>query len=389
MPWKVSGFMNERMRFVVRLQSGERMSDLCQEFGISRKTGYKFWNRFREHGPQGLCDESKCPHRRPTEVTEKLQKLITEFKQKHSTWGPKKIKAELERRYTGVYIPAEVTIYRILDDHGLVKKYKKRRRVPLCTNALNISEAPNDLWCADFKGQFQLENRLYCYPLTVSDHYSRYFLGCEGLENTRGTGAKGAFEAVFRQYGLPYRIRVDNGSPFTSRGVAGLSKLSIWWLRLGIAVERIEPGHPEQNGRHERLHLTLKQETTRPASANFLQQQERFDKFLDEYNYRRPHEALKMKRPADIYVKSPRPYPDELPDIKYPFHDLTRKVANNGDVYLIGNRYHKFYLGKAFAGQVVGLREIEEERWLVSFMHYDLGYVDEKTLYFDGMESVE
>lgn len=388
MPWKVSYIMNERMGFVIRLQNGEKMTDLCQEFGISRKTGYKFWNRFQEFGPIGICDESRRPHSRPAEIPERVVKLILEFKGQHPTWGPKKLKTELEHKYNGVKIPAEVTIYRILDSHGYVKKNRKRRSVPLYSNALAISEAPNDLWCTDFKGQFRLGNRLYCYPLTVSDHYSRYFLGCEGLENTRGAGARGVFEAVFRKYGMPNRIRIDNGVPFASRGVAGLSKLSVWWLRLGIEVERIEPGHPEQNGRHERLHLTLKQETTRPACANFLQQQERFDKFMDEYNYKRPHEALKMKRPADLYERSVRTYPDELPEIKYPFHDVVRNVADNGSVHFIGSNRRNFYLGKALAGQPVGLREVDDERWLVSFMHFDLGYVDAKTLVFDSMGSV-
>ena len=388
MPWKVSHVMNERMRFVIRLQDGEKMTDLCREFGISRKTGYKFWNRFQEYGPVGLCDESKRPRRRPAEIPEKIIKLSVEFKQKHPTWGPKKLKVVLERKYNGVCIPAEVTIYRILERHGYVKKYRKRRSIPLYTNTLTISEAPNDLWCADFKGQFRLGNRLYCYPLTVSDHFSRYFLGCEGLENTRGAGARGVFEAVFRNYGMPNRIRIDNGSPFASKGVAGLSRLSVWWLRLGIDVERIEPGHPEQNGRHERLHLTLKQDTTRPPGANFLQQQERFDKFIDEYNYKRPHEALGMKRPGDIYQRSTHTYPDELPELKYPFHDIVRRVAENGSVHLVGNNRRNFYLGKALTGQPVGLREIEGERWLVSFMHFDLGYVDEKTLVFDSMDEV-
>ena len=214
--------------------------------------------------------------------------------------------------------------------------------------------------------------------------YSRYLLCCEGLETTRHFGVKTGFWRTFVEYGLPDKIRVDNGSPFASKGIGGYSKLSVWWLRLGVQVERIEPGHPEQNGRHERFHLTLKQEATRPSGSNLLQQQEKFDRFQEEYNTKRPHEALQMKRPAEIYRKSKKTFPEELPPLEYPLHDLVRKVSDHGMITSFG-RSSAFHIGAAFSGENVGLRETEPGRWLVTFMDLDLGYVDQKTKDFESI----
>ena len=236
-----------------------------------------------------------------------------------------------------------------------------------------MGQAPNDLWCADYKGEFKLGNRTYCYPLTVTDHASRYLLLCEALQSTREDLALTAFERLFHERGLPLGIRSDNGVPFASaNALFNLSRLSVWWLRLGIHIERIKPGRPQQNGRHERMHLTLKKEATRPPGINSLQQQAKFDAFVEEFNTERPHEALAMKRPADIYRPSPRPYRG-LPGLSYPFHDREILITACGRIC---SHRKKINLSTVFAGQAVGIKEVDDAVWLVSFMHYDLGYID-------------
>lgn len=383
MPWEERNIMSERMCFVSRLEEGERMTDLCREYGISRKTGYKFWNRYQLFGPIGLYDESRAPITIRHRTSKELQQRIVEWKMEHPTWGAKKIRVELDRRYKELNIPSFQTVHNILLKAGYVKRRKQRCRVPGYTGKLRPSTHSNEIWGADFKGEFRLGNQKYCYPLTISDHYSRYLLCCEGLETTRCFGVKEGFKRTFMAYGLPERIRVDNGSPFASKGIGGYSKLSVWWMRMGVHVERIEPGHPEQNGRHERFHLTLKQETTRPSGSNFLQQQEKFDRFQEEYNSERPHEALQMKRPAEIYGKSKRLFPSsELQSLNYPLHDLVRKVSTHGMITSFG-RGSAFHIGAAFSEENVGLREVEPGRWLVTFMNLDLGFVDQKTKEFD------
>lgn len=384
MPWEERNIMSERMCFVSRLEAGERMTDVCREYGISRKTGYKFWDRYKRFGPMGLYDESRAPISIPHRTTEELRKQIIRWKEKHPTWGAKKIKAELERDQKRLVLPSCQTVHNILLRAGYVKRRRQRRRVPGYTGKLIPSAYPNEIWGADFKGEFRLGNQRYCYPLTVSDHYSRYLLCCEGLETTRHHGVKAGFWRTFLEYGLPDRIRVDNGSPFASKGIGGYSRLSVWWLRLGIDVERIEPGHPEQNGRHERFHLTLKQETTRPSGSNLLQQQEKFDRFQEEYNTARPHEALQMKRPAEIYMKSKKAFSEDMPPLEYLLHDLVRKVSEHGMITSFG-RGSAFHIGAAFSGENVGLREVETGRWLITFMDLDLGYVDQKTKEFEPL----
>lgn len=307
MPWKECKPMDQRIQFVGRLLGGEKMAALCREFGISRPTGYKIFNRYKNLGLEGLEDRSR-------------------------------------RRYKAEGTP------------------------------LSDARTPNGLWCADYKGEFLLGNHQYCYPLTITDYRSRYLLACEGLESTKTPFAFTVFERVFKEFGLPNAIRTDNGLPFASpNALFGLSRLSVWWLRLGINIERIKPGHPEQNGRHERMHLTLKKEATKPVSYNFLQQQARFDDFVDVYNNERPHQALGGLYPGDVYTPSARPYrPPEEPE--YPFHDRAIKVTKCGRV-CIGQR--KVNLSTVFAGQKVGIREVADRIWLVSFMEYDLGFFDE------------
>lgn len=268
--------------------------------------------------------------------------------------------------------PAKSTIHALLDRHGLVKRQKRRRRKAQGT-VLSDAQIPNGLWCADYKGEFLLGNRKYCYPLTITDYRSRYLLACEGLDSTKSEFAFNVFEQAFKEFGLPQAIRTDNGVPFASpNAFFGLSRLSIWWLKLGIKIERIKPGHPEQNGRHERMHLTLKKEATKPASFNFLQQQERFDKFKEVYNNERPHQALGGQYPAEIFTPSAREYrPAEEPS--YPFHDKSVKVTKCGRICM-GHR--KINLSIIFAGQVVGVREVADKIWMVSFMDFDLGFFD-------------
>src|ERR1700750_3373686 len=299
MPWKASSVMEERLRFVARLLDGEAMTEVCREFGISRKTGYKIFERYKEHGLEAPNDRSSRPVRYATHLPAQIESLIVQLQAEKPHWGARKIRELLVRRLDGGGKgPAKNTIHAVLDRHGLVKRgggpRHRARGTPLSQGA-----APNDLWCADFKGEFKLGNGRYCFPLTVTDHASRFLLLCEALESTREDTAFTAFERLFRERGLPIAIRSDNGVPFASpNALFNLSKLSVWWLRLGVAIERIKPGKPQQNGRHERLHLTLKEEATRPPGANTFEQQARFDAFVSEFNNERPHEALAMKYPA-------------------------------------------------------------------------------------------
>jgi transposase InsO family protein len=373
MPWKASSVMEERLRFVARLMEGEEMSHLCREFGISRKTGYKIFERYQEHGLEALSDRSRRPVRYANQLPSQIEGLIVSLKRDKPYWGARKLRELLLRRLAGdVRVPAISTIHAVLDRHGLVKRMNKRRQRASGT-PLSAGLAPNDLWCADYKGEFQLGNKAYCYPLTVTDHASRYLLLCEALESTREELAFTAFERLFKERGLPAAIRSDNGVPFASaNALFNLSKLAVWWLRLGIEIERIKPGKPQQNGRHERMHLTLKKEATRPPSLNSLQQQARFDDFVLEFNTERPHQAIDMKCPAEIYTPSPRPY-QGLPELTYPFHDCDVLVTACGRLCL---HRKKINISTVLAGQKLGIKEVDEGIWLVSFMHYDLGYID-------------
>jgi putative transposase len=364
--------MDERLKFIARLLEGEKMAPLCREFGISRVTGYKIFNRYKECGLDALYDRSRAPYRQANRLPFQVERTILGIKKEHASWGAPKIRDKLLREYPMIKPPAISTVHAVLDRHGLVKR-RKRRRYKAEGTALHGAQQPNGLWCADYKGEFKLGNKEYCYPLTITDYRSRYLLGCEGLSSTCSDFAFTVFERTFKDFGLPKAIRTDNGIPFASpNALFGLSKLSIWWLRLGIDIQRIKPGHPEQNGRHERMHLTLKNETTKPASFNFLQQQERFDAFVGVYNNERPHQALGGAYPGDVYTPSPKAYrvPDEP---EYPYHDRTIRVTRCGRI-CIGKR--KISFSTVFAGQVVGIREVEDQLWQVSFMDYDLGYFD-------------
>jgi transposase InsO family protein len=307
------------------------------------------------------------------QLPQQIENLVVRLKGEKPHWGARKIRELLVKRLAGdVRVPARSTIHAVLDRHGLVKRIGRARHRAIGT-PLSPGIAPNDLWCADFKGEFKLGNGRYCYPLTVTDHASRFLLMCEALDSTREDLACTAFERLFRERGLPLSIRSDNGVPFASpNALFNLSKLSVWWLRLGIAIERIKPGHPQQNGRHERMHLTLKKEATRPSGANSLQQQARFDAFVEEFNTERPHEGLAMKCPAEFYLASPRRY-DGLPELTYPFHDRDILVTACGRICL---HRKKINISTVLAGQRLGMKEVDDGIWLVSFSHYDLGYFD-------------
>lgn len=371
--------MDERLRFVAKLLEGESMTDACLEFGISRKTGYKIFNRYRQMGSEALSDRSRRPVRYANQLPPQIENLIVRLKREKPHWGARKIRELLVRRLDGdLRIPAKSTIHAVLHRNGLVKGLRRPRHRAMGTT-LSAGALPNDLWCVDFKGEFKLGNGHYCYPLTVTDHASRYLLLCEALESTREATTITAFEQLFAERGLPSSIRSDNGVPFASpNALFNLSKLSVWWLRLGIAIERIQPGQPQQNGRHERMHRTLKQETTRPPGMNSLQQQGRFDAFVSEFNNERPHEALEMRTPAQLYRASPRTYAG-LPELSYPLHDRDVVVTACGRICMHRKRVN---LSHVFAGQRVGIKEVDDGIWIVSFMHYDLGYIDleQKTL---------
>lgn len=376
MPWKARHAVDLRVEFVGRLMRGERMTDLCLEYGISRKTGHKLKKRYERQGVEGLVDQSRAPkvipHRTPPELVE----LVLAERRTHPSWGPKKLKHVLEQR-SGHGFPAVSTLGDMLVRHGLIEPRPRRVRYKSQgSGRLRTAVGPNEVWCMDYKGQFRLGDRSYCYPLTTTDLYSRYLLGCDGMVAISDEQARESFEHLFRECGLPTVIRSDNGVPFASTGLAGLTQLSAYMLRLGIELERIRPGHPEENGQHERMHLTLKRETTRPPRANLLQQQQRFDDFQVEFNEQRPHEAIGMKCPAELYTPSTRLYPDTLPEPSYPLHDDILTVGPHGHINLLGT---KFYLSAALVGHHVGIREEDDARWLVTFMAIDLGYIAQRT----------
>jgi putative transposase len=348
------------------------MATVCCEFGISRVTGYKIFNRYKECGLDALNDRSRRPYRQANRLPFQIERSILGLKRAYPSWGAPKIHDKLIKQYSMIKPPAISTVHAVLDRNGLVKR-RKRRRYKAQGTELHAAHEPNGLWCADYKGEFMLGNKQYCYPLTITDYRSRYLLACEGVTSTRSDFAVTIFERTFKDFGLPQAIRTDNGPPFAApNALFGLSKLSVWWLRLGIQIQRIKPGHPQQNGRHERMHLTLKREATKPASFNFLQQQERFDRFVGVYNHERPHQALNGAFPGELYTPSARDYRPPT-DPEYPFHDRTVRVTRCGRICL-GRR--KINLSNVFAGQLVGIREVDDRIWLVSFLGFDIGFFD-------------
>jgi len=376
MPWKETCVMDERTKFIGRLLSGEKMAPVCREFGISRVTGYKLWNRYHEFGLTALFDRSRAPHKHPNRLPFEIEQLIVRFKKERPNWGAPKIRELISKRYLGIKLPAISTVHEILDRHDLVKRRRRKNLYKATATYLSSPTEANDLWCVDFKGEFKLGSKAYCYPLTISDFATRFLINCEALQSTQEATAFRVFEETFKEYGLPGAIRSDHGIPFASGNSAwGLTRLSVWWIRLGIKLERIEPGCPQQNGRHERMHRTLKLEATQPPAFNFLQQQEKFYQFIHEYNFERPHQALAMKCPGLVYQKSQIPYKG-LPDITYPGYDKTLLVTHCGRICMNNLKIH---ITKALANQPVGIRLVDNGIWEVSFKEYDLGYFDEQS----------
>ena len=379
MGWRESDPMSERVKFIGLLRSGQRsIAALCREFGISRKTGYKWADRFEREGIEGLQERSRARHNQAHQTPQEIQDLLMHARQKHPTWGPKKLKAWLEDRDPELDLPAPSTIGDLLKRQGLVAKRRRRIHPPAGSvpSPLEIRD-PNQEWDADFKGEFKLGSGAYCYPLTLTDAFSRYLLGIRALEGTGGAKAKPFFERAFRDYGLPGTIRTDNGSPFASTGLGRLTVLSVWWIRLGIRPVRGRPHHPQDNGRHERMHRTLKAETTRPPAKEGRGQQRRFDEFRAEYNQERPHEALGQQPPARIYRPSFRPYPDRMPSVEYPSHYEVRKVSSGG---IFGWRGKLVFIAHSLTGESIGLVEVEDGLWKVYFMNVELGVLDEAEL---------
>lgn len=377
MPWKEVKPMDEKVFFIAdSLREIDSFSQLCQRYGISRKTGYKWLARYREQGADGLSERSRRPLSCADTTPFVVQQAILEMRGIGcAPPGPKKLQVLLAARFSSDLIPSKTTIYNILKRAGQIEPQRRRRRVAARPCTLTRAETPNALWSADYKGQFKTRDGHWCYPLTIMDHASRYLLRCHGLPGTSFDGARNVFEHLFRECGLPDRLRTDNGAPFASIGVGGLSRLSLWWVRLGILPERIDPGRPQQNGRHERMHRTLKQAVTHPPAQALRQQQTLFNQFQREYNAERPHEGLGQRTPASCYAASPRIYPERLPELEYPNWYRCQKVSANGVMYCLGRRV---YVGYLLSGQWMGLETVTDGEWDVYFGPLRLGHFNER-----------
>lgn len=371
MPWSCSSAMDQKTQFIADyLRHTLCFAELCALYHVSRKTGYKWVSRYAELGASGLEDRSRRPHASPHQTPPELVEAIIGARRLHPTWGAKKLLAHLARRDPGPPWPSRSVCCAILSRHGLIKKPRRRRAPGHPGKPSPLIAAPNEVWSADFKGQFKTRDGRYCYPLTVTDNFSRFLIDCRALRSTCVADSQAVFRRLFQEYGLPSRIRTDNGVPFATVSLARLSRLSAWWVRLGVLPELIEPGCPQQNGRHERMHRTLKAETTRPPASGLRSQQRSFDRFREEYNRERPHEALGMKTPSSLYAPSPRPYPERLPRLEYPAHFETRYVSRNG-----GIRWRSGWVNVSItcAGEYVGLEEVDDGRWDVYFGSLKLG----------------
>lgn len=376
MPWKIKEPMDERISMIADWKSGRyTITELAVIYGVSRKTIYKWTSRYEESGIDGLKEMSRAPLIHPNQTPEEvIRELITE-KLGHGNWGPKKILKRLTEKMPDIQWPAVCTAEKWLGRYGLVQKRKRRKRVPPYSEPFLTCDKPNKVWSADFKGQFRMGDGAWCYPLTLSDNMSRYLLMCRGVESPSYNDTQKWFEWAFRTYGLPGSIRTDNGTPFAGRGITGLSRLSVWWIKLGIRPERIECGKPQQNGRHERMHKTLKEETAKPPMANMSRQQMRFEEFRREYNDERPHESLGMKTPSDLYEVSRLCYPEKIRGPQYDEREYVRKVRNHGE---IGFRGKYYFLSELLAGEQVGLMEEDAGKYKVRFGFHPIGVIDLK-----------
>ena len=377
MPWQETDPVDQRSRFIdAYLAGGFSVTELCERAQVSRKTGYKWIERYDAEGRAGLHDRSRAPHHCPHRIEATVAALILGARRKHPDWGPGKLLDWLAPRHPEFTWPAVSTAGDLLNRAGLIKRRRPRYRPEHPGVVPPVTHAPNDLWTADFKGHFRTGDGRYCYPLTILDLHSRYLLTCQGLHSTESRTARPIFERAFREYGLPAAIRTDNGVPFATTGLHGLSLLSVWWIRLGIRPQRILPAHPEQNGAHERMHKTLKRGAIRPPRATLAAQQRAFTAYRTLYNTERPHDALDGTTPTAHYRTSARPYPAQLPAIEYPGHFVVKRITAAG-TFRFKDRLH--FLSNALDHHAVGLEEVDDGLWSVHFCHLVLARIDERT----------
>jgi putative transposase len=382
MPWIETEPMNEKIKFISAYLTNEdaTFQELCERFNISCKTGYKYINRYEQEGIDGLKERSRAPHIQAKRMPSHVESSILDVKYHHPTWGSKKIRNWLIQERGELLWPAKSTIDDLLKRHGLVIPAKRKRTVAPYTNPFVLCGKANDSWSIDYKGQFLLGNKQLCYPLTVTvtDNFSRYLLAIEGSEKISGEKVKKTLTHLFLEYGLPLAIRSDNGQPFASHAIAGLSALSVWIIKLGIVPERIRKGHPEENGRHERMHLTLKKETASPPKQNQTRQQQCFDKFKKEFNEQRPHEGIEFNRPIWLYNNSSRQYPSKIPDIEYDSsYEKTRRIRTNGTMKWSGK---EIFISETLAGETIAMKPYSETEWILNFSFMPLAIFNEKTL---------
>ena len=363
MAWKTSSVMDEKLRFIYEYERDEEtMRGLCRRHGISRETGYVWLRRFRQHGAAGLVELNRAPRWHPNPTRPEIEEAVLQLREAHMKWGPRKLKRILERDQPGSVWPAASTMGEIVKRAGLVVPRKKRRRTEPYTQPLAHANQSNRVWCADFKGWFRTKDSTRIDPLTITDAWSRYLLRAQAVEKTDAERVRAIFQAAFREHGLPEAIRTDNGAPFASSALGGLSRLSVWWIKLGIAPERIQAGHPEQNGRHERMHRTLKQDVH--LADDWRSQQRELDRFRQDFNHVRPHEALNMQTPASVYVPSPRPYPARQPEIEYPDTMEVRTIKSHGHF-----RWKKkdIFLTEVLWGESIGLLPLGDNLFNIYF----------------------
>jgi putative transposase len=374
MPWRASSVVNERMRFVVEFQTGDwTMTELCRQYGISRPTGYALRERFEREGIAGLQDRSRAALRHPNQMRVEIEEQILELRRAHPSWGPKKLRAYLQQKRPGTRWPAQSTIGELLQREGLSVTRAKRRKVPPYSQPFGSIAGPNQTWCMDFKGWFRTGDGERIDPFTLTDAYSRYLLRCQAVDKSNTEQVRGVLEASFREYGMPRAIRSDNGAPFASRAIAGLSRLAVYLMKLGIVPERIAAGHPEQNGRHERMHRTLHAETARPAAANRRAQQRMFDEFRQQYNQERPHEALEQRTPASWYAPSRRAYPARVPPPEYDSDLLVRRVQKHGEFKW---KDQPIFLTQALADEAIGLEAMDDRYYRIYFARFPIACFD-------------
>lgn len=376
MPWQKTPIKLQKNRFIAEWLDQElTITALCERYNISRPTAYSLIKRYQEEGEAAFIERSHCRETHPNQTSDQLVQILLETKQRHLDWGPLTIQAWLKKNKPNFLWPAVSTIGDIFNRHGLVKKRQKRKRVPPHSEPLRTCDAPNKVWSADYKGQFKLKNEQYCFPLTMTDNYSRFLFCCDGFDRIHEKTAVKSFENVFREYGMPDAIRTDNGYPFAGTAVGGLSRLSIWLLKLDIIPERIKPGCPQENPRHERMHRTLKAGIKINLKSSLGRQQKWFNDFLKEFNEERPHQGLNLKTPADVYIKSNRQYSSTIPEIRYPDNFLIRKVRSNGEVRYFGKKY---FVSELLYGEPIGLEMIDDDRAIIYFGRLKLGIIDAK-----------